>query len=120
MYGDPSDEAIAAHQDQIAADALAAARELASEWLADGPGVGLAPARITSTLLARDPGDPQYQRLAPFEKRWSTMTIRLLLRVMDPTPAVVDAHSRGASWADIGNALGISRVTAFKRYSAND
>lgn len=117
IFGDLTTDAIAAHQADIAADALANARQVASAWLATGPGHGLTHDEITDTLIRRNATDPQYQRLAPFEKRWALLVIRLLRNAMDATPAVQDAHHRGASWADIGNALGIARATAFNRFS---
>jgi hypothetical protein len=117
VFEDPSDEELADHQAQVAAGALMAVRRIASMWLAAGPGVGLDPDLITDTLMRRDTADPQYLRLAPYEKRWATLAIRLLRGAMDPTPAVNDAHIRGASWADIGGALDITRVTAYKRFS---
>ncbi|MBU8814113.1 hypothetical protein KL953_35220 [Mycolicibacterium goodii] len=117
IFGDLTTDAIAAHQAAIAADALADARRIASAWLATGPGHGLTHDEITDTLTQRNATDPQYQRLAPFEKRWALLVIRLLRNAMDATPAVHDAHHRGASWADIGNALGIARATAFNRFS---
>lgn len=117
VFDDVPDEELAEHQAQIAAGSLTAARRIASAWLASGPGVGLDPNKITDTLIRRDVADPQYVRLAPFERRWAVLVIRLLRGVMDPTPAVADAHLRGASWADIGAALGIARITAYKRFS---
>jgi hypothetical protein len=115
--GPPAAE-LARHQAEIAAKALATARRIASTWLASGPGVGLDPDQITDTLARRDVADPQYLRLAPYEKRWVVLVIKLLRSVMDPTTAVNDAHNRGASWADIGDALGIARVTAYKRFGS--
>lgn len=78
--------------------------------------MGLDPDYITEILLRRNPGDPNYERLQPFEERWSLLVLRLLNTVLDPAPAVSDAHSRGASWADIGAALGIARQTAHNRW----
>jgi len=117
VFQHPPDDELAGHQADIAAGALAAARRIASAWLAGGPGVGLDPDLITNTLIRRDVADPQYVRLAPFEKGWAVLVIRLLRDAMDPTAAVDDAHVRGASWAAIGGALGISRITAYKRFS---
>ncbi|OHU98194.1 hypothetical protein [Mycobacterium talmoniae] len=117
MFDDLDADAVAAAQHQIATDALAAARAVASGWLADGPGVGLSPDEITRILVRRDVANPQYHRLSPFERRWAVLVIRLIRAAMDPTPAVADAHHRGASWADIGSALGVARATAYKRFS---
>lgn len=116
VFEDLAPEVVASHQATIAANALWAARLVASTWLATGPGFGLPTDQITEVLLARDSSDPHYLRLAPFEKRWSLLVIRLLREAMDPTAAVDDAHARGASWADIGTALGIARQTAHNRF----
>lgn len=117
VFGDLSGEEITAQQDRIAAAALASARRVASICLADGPGLGLEPDRITEVLIRRDAADPVFERLAPFEERWALLVIRLLRAVLDPASAVADAHARGASWADIGGALGIARQTAHNRFS---
>lgn len=117
VFDDLSGEEIATQQDRIAAAALASARRVASTCLAGGPGLGLEPDRITDVLIRRDAADPVFERLAPFEERWALLVIRLLHAVLDPAPAVADAHVRGASWADIGGALGIARQTAHNRFS---
>jgi hypothetical protein len=117
VFTEPVPESIDNNQLGIADDALTTARRIASTWLSRGPGLGLSAGQITDALLRRDPDDPNYIRLAPFEKRWALFVLRLLLRVMDPTPAVDDAHVRGASWADIGGVLGIARATAYNRFS---
>lgn len=116
VFKDPSAQTVAEHQATIASDALTAARHIASEWLATGPAVGLPTDQITNTLLKRNTSDPQYVRLAPFEKQWALLVIRLLRGALDPRIAVDDAHARGASWADIGDALGIARQTAHNRF----
>lgn len=118
VFDDPPSQAITDHQDEIASQALTAARRIASTWLASGPGLGLAADQITDTFIQRDAIDPHYLRLAPFEKRWALLVLRLLRGVMDPTRAVDDAHARGASWRDIGYALGIAHQTAHNRFGA--
>jgi hypothetical protein len=117
VFDDLPTDALVEHQAQISADALANARRIASTYLASGPGLGLDAERVTDVLIRRDPADPHYERLAPFEERWALLVIRLLLRVIDPALAVADAHIRGASWADIGGALGVARQTAHNRFS---
>ena len=117
MFDDVTDEDLAKNRAEIAADALTTARRCASAYLASGPGIGLTAARITDTLLTRDPADADYERLAPFEKRWAVLVVKILSPVADPTAAVVYAYARGASWTAIGHALGTSRQSAHKRFS---
>lgn len=116
VFGEMPVQVVAKHQDEIASQALASARSVASGWLATGPGMGLAPRLITEALLNRDASDPYYSRLAPYEKPWALLVVRLLRGAMDPSAAVDAAHIRGASWADIGGALGIARQTAHNRF----
>lgn len=117
VFDDVTDENLAKNRAEITADALTIARRFASQYLAAGPGVGLTADRITNTLLAHDPADADYERLAPFEKRWAVLVIKILSPVADPTAAVTYAYARGASWTAIGRALGTSRQSAHKRFS---
>lgn len=119
VFDDVTAEELAQHRAEIAASALDAARSIASNRLArGGPGQGIEAPRITAALVRRDRTDPDYDRLVPFEKRWSLLTLRLFNSVAaDPKQAVNDAVSRGASWVDIANTLGISRQTAWRNFS---
>jgi DNA-directed RNA polymerase specialized sigma24 family protein len=117
VFDDVTAEALAEHQTEMVTHALATARHIASTYLADGPGRGLKPDLITDTLIRQQREDPNYDHLAPFEKRWMLLVIRLLDPAIDPRAAVEYAHMRGASWTDIGAALGLSRQTAHKRYA---
>ncbi|SHU67241.1 Uncharacterised protein [Mycobacteroides abscessus subsp. abscessus] len=116
VFDDLTTDDLAAYRAQIVEDSFKSARHIASTFLANGPGNGLTPQVITDTLLRHDLNDPHYERLAPFEKRWTVLVVRILDTVADPTLAVRYAHSRGASWSDIGKALGLSRQTAHKRF----
>ena len=118
MFDDVAADDLARHRAKLAADALGAARAIASAYLADGPGQGLDPAQIAETLVRRDSGDPLYERLAPFERRWAVLVIRLLHPAVAADPAVKDALGRGVTWADIADAIGTSRQTAFNRFGA--
>lgn len=116
VFDDVAVEELAQHQQNIAADALRSARAIAANYLAIGPGEGLEPERILDALIVRDVSDPLYERLAPFEKRWAILVIRLLHPVTDPRLAVQEALARGATWAEIGAATGMSRQTAHKHF----
>ncbi|MDX1887905.1 hypothetical protein [Mycolicibacterium sp. 120270] len=117
MFDDVPAEALSQHRAEIAADALATARTIAAGYLSRGPGDGIDPVLVAETLIRRDASDSFYERLAPFEKRWALLVIRLLHPVADPSDAVKDAVDRGATWAEIGDALGIARQTAHKHFS---
>lgn len=116
MFDDVAAEELTEHQRNIAADVLGSARAIAANYLASGPGEGLSPDRILETLIARDESDPLYERLAPFEKRWALLVIRLLHPIANPRLAVHEALARDATWAEIGAALGLSRQTAHKHF----
>lgn len=118
MFDDIAADELAGHRASITAGALDAARLIASDYLARSqPRFGLSPERITEVLVRRDPADPDFDLLAPFEKRWATLVIRLLDPVMRPDLAVQDAVLRGVTWGEIGSALGIARTTAYRNFS---
>lgn len=115
VFDDISADELAERRASITAGALNAARSIASEYLAHSqPRFGLSPERITEVLVRRDSSDPDFDLLAPFEKRWATLVVRLL---DPPDLAVQDAVLRGVSWSEIGNALGIARTTAYRNFS---
>jgi hypothetical protein len=118
VFDDVAPDKLMRQQADIAAGALDAARMIASAYLADGPGQGIAPTQITQTLVRRDSGDSLYERLAPFERQWAVLVIRLLHPSVDADTAVRDALARGATWANIAHAIGTSRQTAFNRFGA--
>lgn len=112
----PPDE-LAAHRRALASGVLDAARAVASDYLSRGlPRLGLSPDRVSEVLISRDETDPDFDLLAPFEKRWAALVIRLLNSVADPDSAVQDAEARGVTWADIGAALGATRQTAHRKF----
>lgn len=101
---------------QVAAAGLDAARLVAAARLVDGPGAGLGkPAAVVSLLMARDRSDPRWERLEPFELRWSLLVVRLMASA-NPAAAVADARQRGASWAGVGAALGVKAQSAHGRF----
>ena len=69
-------------------------------------------------LMERDETDARWERLGPFEQRWSLLVIRIVAPVMDPLAAVADARRRGLSWAAIASALGVAAPTAHERFAA--
>lgn len=116
----PPDE-LAAHRRALASGVLNAARAVASDYLARGlPRLGLSPDRVTEVLINRDEADADFDLLAPFEKRWAALVVRLLDSVADPDPAVQDAVARGVTWTDIGDALGVTRQTAHRNFHRKD
>ncbi|OHT95585.1 hypothetical protein BKG71_23135 [Mycobacteroides chelonae] len=97
---------------------LAAARLAAADRLLAGPAQGLGTAAaLADLLMARDAADPRWERLEPFERRWSLLVLRLMdARVKDPSEAVADARRRGATWASIASALGVSTQAVHGRF----
>lgn len=101
---------------RVAAAGLDAARVVAAERLVDGPAAGLGkPPVVVGLLMARDRSDPRWERLEPFELRWSLLVVRLMASA-NPADAVADARLRGASWAAVGAALGVKAQSAHGRF----
>lgn len=102
---------------EVAAAGLHAARAIAVKRLLAGPAVGLGkPAAIIDLLMARDQADPRWERLAPFERQWALLVLRIAAPSLNPLDAVTDARRRGASWANIGAALGVTTSAAHERF----
>ncbi|MBS1691188.1 MAG: hypothetical protein JST91_03000 [Actinobacteria bacterium] len=99
---------------------LEAARLVAAKRLLAGPAVGLGkPAALVELLMARDTSDDRWERLEPFEQRWALLVVRLMdARVKDPSEAVADARRRGATWATIAAALGVTAQAVHGRFRA--
>ena len=73
---------------------------------------------MVTLLMERDETDARWERLGPFERRWSLLVVQIVASVLDPAPAVADARRRGATWADIGSALGgVSAQAAQQRFA---
>jgi hypothetical protein len=113
----PAGELVEARQ-MVGDAGLEAARGLATERLVAGPASGLGkPAALVELLLARDVADARWERLGPFELRWSLLVLRLLDGVVkDPSVAVHDARRRGATWVQIAAALGVKTPSAHARF----
>ena len=118
MFDDLSGDELAASHAEVGKAGIDAARLIAAARLAAGPGVGLGkPAMLVELLMARDIGDERWERLEPFELRWSLLVVRLLDAVVkDPSEAVADARRRGASWAVIARALGVKPPSVHARF----
>lgn len=116
MFDDMEPDELTQARAQVAAAGLDAARLVATTRLLDGPGVGLGkPAAVVDLLMARDRTDARWERLEPFELRWSLLVVRLMAPT-NPADAVADARRRGASWAVIGAALGVTAQSAHGRF----
>lgn len=74
------------------------------------------PQSVVEILLERDQGDPRYQLLGGLELDWALLVVRILDRVLRPTGAVSDARSRGATWAQVAAALGVTAASAQQRF----
>lgn len=102
----------------VAAAGLDAARRRATERLLEGPGAGLGPAADVNKLLVdRERFTPAWERLEPFEIRWSLLVLRLVDGPINQLAAIRDARHRGATWAAVGQVLGITASTAHTRFS---
>lgn len=67
--------------------------------------------------MNRDKADLDFELLAPYEKRWAALVIRLLDPAVRPDLAVQDAVKRGVTWAEIADALGVARTTAHRNFA---
>jgi hypothetical protein len=116
VFDEMDSDELSQAQAQVAAAGLNAARLVAATRLVDGPAVGLGkPAGVVDLLMARDRADARWERLEPFELRWSLLVVRLMAST-NPADAVADARRRGASWAVIGSALGVTAQSAHGRF----
>jgi hypothetical protein len=116
VFDDMDPDELAQARARVAAAGLDAARLVAAARLVDGPAVGLGkPAAVVELLMARDRTDTRWERLEPFELRWSLLVVRLMAPT-NPADAVADARRRGASWAAIGSALGVTAQSAHGRF----
>lgn len=120
MFDELTSDELAAAAADAATAGVEAARLTAAARLAKGPAAGIGrPAALVKLLMARDETDPQWERLEPFELRWALLVVRILGSVMsDPITPVSDARRRGASWAAVGSALGVTAQTAHGRFAS--
>jgi hypothetical protein len=120
VFDELSAAELAAATAEAAEAGLAAARLTAAKRLVAGPASGAGrPAAVVKLLMERDATDPRWERLEPFEQRWSLLVLRIVAAVMDPVGAVADARWRGSTWAAIAVALGgVSAQAAQQRFAA--
>jgi hypothetical protein len=121
-FNNLTDAELAVERAAIASAALTAARLAAARRLIDGPisgfGGEIDPEAATAILHTRDSSDQRYEWLAAFEKPWSLLVLKLIAgTIADPTIAIRDARDRGATVADIANALGITTQGVYATYS---
>ncbi|OKH69060.1 hypothetical protein EB74_31565 [Mycobacterium sp. SWH-M5] len=118
-------------EEQVRAAALHAARRIASNRITDrltAAGMTL-PGNaedITAVLLAADPTDPQWGALSAYRLDWSLDVLTLIAnalverrrqRIRTPdVDAVAAALDAGATWKQIGEAVGSTPAVAHGRY----
>lgn len=118
MFDELTSDELAAAAAAAADGGLSVARLTAAKRLVEGPATGVGrPTAVVKLLMERDTTDPRWERLQPFEQRWSLLVVRLVAPVMDPVRAVGDARRRGVTWAAIGAALGVSSQAAQQRFA---
>ncbi|KRQ23308.1 MULTISPECIES: hypothetical protein [unclassified Mycobacteroides] len=118
MFDDLTPDELSSAHATITTTGIHAARLIAADRLASGPAEGLGtPETLVELLQQRDTTDPRWERLQPFEQRWSLLVVRLLDAVSkDPSQAVADARNRGATWAAIADTLGVKTPSAYQRF----
>lgn len=117
-FDDLSEADVAAAITEIRAATYQAARLFAARRLVAGPAAGLigSPAEAVDVLMRRDPNAPHFELLAAVEQRWALLVLRIVNAVLRPDEAVRDARRRGATWAAIGAALGVTASSACHRF----
>lgn len=118
-------------EDQVRAAALHAARRIASTRITNrltAAGMTLPgdAEHITAVLLAADPTDPQWGALSAYQLDWSLDVLSLISnalverrrqRIRTPdVDAVAAALDAGATWKQIGEAVGSTPAVAHGRY----
>lgn len=118
-------------EDQVRAAALQAARRIASTRITNrltAAGMTLPgdAEDITAVLLAADPADPQWGALSAYRLDWSLDVLSLISnalverrreRIRTPdVDAVAAAINAGATWKQIGEAVGSTPAVAHGRY----
>jgi hypothetical protein len=116
-FDDLSDAEVAAAADDARAAAYAAVRLIAAERLIGAvTRVVDEPRELVDVLMRRDPDDPRFELLTAVEQRWALVVLRIVNEVLRPDEAVTDARRRGATWAAIGAALGVTASSACHRF----
>lgn len=109
---------ISAAAELASATAYGAARSAAAEMtlVKAATTLGEPVESAVEILMRRDGSDARYQLLAGLELAWSLLVVRILNRVLRPTEAVADARARGATWTQLGEALGVTAASAQQRF----
>jgi hypothetical protein len=109
---------ISAAAELASAAAYGAARSAAAEMtlLKAATTLGEPVESAVEILMRRDGSDARYELLAGLELAWSLLVVRILNRVLRPTEAVADARARGATWTQLGEALGVTAASAQQRF----
>lgn len=124
---DVSADDLTAASARITGTALDCARLVATEHLlgslqSSGITIEGSAAALTDTLVRRDPSDPQFQGMAPYEQQWALLVVRFAdaassgANLID-RQAVDEARRRGVTWQAIADILGISQQSAHGRYA---
>lgn len=118
-----------ADAERIRNAAIQEAQQIASTRLVDrlaAVGMTLQADDITAVLLAADPGDPRWAALSAYRLDWSLDVLALVSSALVErrrqrmrTPdvmAVENALGAGATWTQIGEAVGSATAVAYERY----
>ncbi len=112
-----SDDELSTERGRVADAALDAARQIATRRLIAGPGAGAG--STEAALAALTSRDQTNELLAAFERPWALLVLHLVSGVLaDPAVAIRDARDRGATVAEIADALGVTENAVYKRHGA--
>lgn len=118
MFDDLTVDDLAHDRSIVVAAGIHAAQLRATERLLEGPATTLGTAQeVHQLLISRDTTNPAWEWLCPFEIRWSLLVLRMVDGTSNQVAAIADARQRGASWAAIGQALGVTATSAHTRFA---
>ena len=118
MFDDLTVDDLAHDRSIVVAASIHAAQLRATERLLEGPATTLGTAKeVHQLLISRDTTNPAWEWLSPFEIRWSLLVLRMVDGTSNQIAAIADARRRGAPWAAIGQALGVTAASAHTRFA---
>lgn len=118
MFDDLTVDDLAHDRSIVVAAGIHAAQLRATERLLEGPATTLGTAKeVHQLLISRDTTNPAWEWLSPFEIRWSLLVLRMVDGTSNQIAAIADARRRGAPWAAIGQALGVTAASAHTRFA---
>lgn len=118
VFDDLTVDDLAHDRSIVVAAGIHAAQLRATERLLEGPATTLGTAQeVHQLLISRDTANPAWEWLSPFEIRWSLLVLRMVDGTSNQVAAIADARQRGASWAAIGQALGVTAASAHTRFA---